>query len=271
MRQKKIITKEQLKHIIKKFNINIQINHCIILENGMIDVHGSVQITNTSLRKLPLRFRKVDGDFYCHANKLEKLDGVPKTVMGDFNCANNQLTSLKGAPGFVGRDFACHENLLTSLKGCPKHIHGNFNAFLNQLETLEGAPDVIDGNCSLFQNNLISLESNLRYIGLSLHLTGNPLRNLVGIPGYIGNTLSIDSGISVYMGNKSCNVKRVEIEIQNKRHKTDLSLPHILIQKHRNLLHIVFRYMNYLDIFTNGNFNQANFEDIIYDIKSGLR
>ncbi|PXY45242.1 hypothetical protein [Flavobacterium hydrophilum] len=271
MRQEKIITKEQLKHIIKKFNINVQINHCIILENGMIDVDGSVKITNTSLKKLPLRFRKVNGDFYCHANKLEMLKGVPDSVTGDFNCSNNQLTSLNGAPGFVGRDFACHENLLTSLKGCPQHIKGNFNAFLNQITTLNGSPQIIEGNCSLFKNRLISLESGPKYVGGSLHVTGNLLRNLVGIPSYIGNTVSIDSGISVDMGNKSCNVQRVTIEIQNKRNKTDLSSPHLLIEKHRNLLHIVFRYMNYLDIFTNGNFNQANFEDIIYDIKSGLR
>lgn len=263
-----MITKVQIENIVKRYCIKL--DHFTLRED-LVDVHGNVKITNTSLRKLPIRFGRVSGDFYCYANKLQTLKGSPDFVGGDFNCSNNQLTSLKGAPTSVGRDFACHENLLTSLKGCPKHIHGNFNAFLNQLGTLEGAPDVIDGNCSLFQNNLISLESNLRYIGLSLHLTGNPLRNLVGIPGYIGNTLSIDSGISVYMGNKSCNVKRVEIEIQNKRDKTDLSLPHLLVEKHRNLLHIVFRYMKYLDIFTDGTFNQANFEDILFDIKSGLR
>lgn len=267
-----MITKKQLKHIVERYNINIKIDHCTILKDGLIDVDGSVKITNTSLRKLPLRFRKVNGDFYCHANKLQKLDGVPKTVMGDFNCSNNQLKSLKNAPTEVGGDFSCHDNILTSLKGCPKHIWGNFNAFLNKLITLDGSPQIIEKNCSLFENQLISLKSGPKYIGESFHATGNLLNDLVGIPAFIGNVLSIDSGTSLYMGNKSCQVKRIEIEIQNKRHKKDLCLSPLLIEKQRYLLPTVFKYMHYLDIYTaDGVFNQANFEDIIYDIKSGLR
>lgn len=274
MKQKKIITTEQLKHIIKRFNINIQIGHCTILKDGLIDVDGSVQIANTSLRKLPLRFGKVNGDFYCHTNKLEKLVGAPHTVTGDFNCANNQLKSLTGAPKEIGGNFSCHENVLTSLKGSPRHVKGNFNAFLNLIETLDGAPDRIDGNCSLFENRLISLQSGPVYVGGSFHVTGNLLTNLIGLPEFIGNVLSIDDMISLYTGNKNCAVRSVKIEMKQRKHQKNRFLPPILIE-HIKYLPIVFKYMKYisdLDIFSaDGAFNQTNFEDIIFDIESGLR
>ncbi|OCB75551.1 hypothetical protein B0A79_23860 [Flavobacterium piscis] len=265
-----MITKVQIENIVKRYNIKLD---RFILREDLVDVHGSVKITNTSLRKLPIRFGRVSGDFYCYANKLQTLKGSPDFVGGDFNCANNQLTSLKGSPSSVGRDFACHENSLTSLKGCPTHIHGNFNAFLNKLVTLDGAPEIIGGNCSLFENDLISLESSLRHVGSSLHVTGNPLTNLIGLPEYIGNILSINNRTSIYMGKKNCQVKRIEIEIQKKPHKKDFYLPPIIVQNQK-YLPTVFKYMYYLkdDIFSDDDkLNQSNFENIIYDIKSGLR
>lgn len=267
-KEKALITKKQLYYIMEKYNMRIDRP---IVRDGLIDVAGDVYISDTSLRKLPLKFGKVKGGFYCHSNKLRTLKGVPESVGGDFNCANNQLKSLKYAPIEIGGNFSCHDNALTSLKGCPTHVHGNFNAFLNQLETLEGGPTIIDGNCSLFENRLISLKSGPIYVGGSFHVAGNLLNNLMGISEYIGNILSIDDISSLYMGNKRCQVKRVEIEIPKKCHKTDRFLPSVLIEK-RELMPVLFKYMSYLDIFTaDGSFNQSNLEEIIFDIESGLR
>jgi hypothetical protein len=269
-KEKALITKNQLYYIIERYNMRIDRP---IVRDGFIDVAGDVYITDTSLRKLPLKFGKVKGDFSCHTNKLKTLKGAPEFVGGDFNCSNNQLKNLKYAPTEVGGSFSCHDNVLISLKGCPKHIHGNLNAFLNQIRTLDGAPEIVDGSCSLFENQLTSLESGPKSVGQSMHLTGNSLRNLVGIPESIGNILSIDNRTSLYMGNQNCKVKRVEIEVQKKPHKWARILPSIIIENQK-YLPTILKYMSYLthDIYsTDDTFNKSNLEDIIDDIKSGLR
>jgi hypothetical protein len=268
--EKSVITRKQLYYIMERYNMRI--DHPIV-RDGFIDVAGDVYITDTSLRKLPLKFGKVKGDFSCHTNKLKTLKGAPEFVGGDFNCSNNQLKNLKYAPNEVGGSFSCHDNVLTSLHGSPRHVKGNFNAFLNKLVTLGGSPEVIDGNCSLFENQLITLKSGPKCIGQSLHLTGNLLHNLVGIPESIGNILSIDNRTSLYMGNQNCKVKRVEIEVQKKPHKSARILPSIIIENQK-YLPTILKYMSYLthDIYSaDDTFNKSNFEDIIYDIKSGLR
>ena len=265
-----MMTKKQIEHIIKRYRTQLD---RYTYRDGVVDVRGSVMLTDTSLRRLPIKFGRVDGDFYCHGNQLKTLKGAPEFVGGDFNCSNNQLKSLKYAPKEVGGSFSCHDNVLTSLYGSPRHVKGNFNAFLNELITLGGSPEVIDGNCSLFENRLISLESGPKIVGQSLHLTGNLLHNLVGIPESVGNILSIDNRTLLYMGNQNCKVKRVEIEVQKNPHKRVRVLPSIIVENQK-YLPTIFQYMSYLteDIFSNdGTFNKSNFEDIIYDIKSGLR
>jgi len=262
-----MISKKQIEHIVERYHIKLG---RFKYRDGIIeDVQGDVNITNTSLRKLPLTFGKVNGNFFCHGNKLHNLVGAPHTVTGNFNCSNNQLKSLLGSPKIIGGDFCCHENDLTSLMGCPKYIFGNFNAFLNKLVTLKGAPEVIEGNCVLFENRLISLECGPRYVGQSLHITGNLLTNLVGIPKTVGNMLTIDDRVSLYMGNQNCVVKRIEINVQG--NKKVGFLPKLILDKQK-FLPVIFKYMKYLDIYSpDGNFNQPNFEDIVFDIEEGLR
>lgn len=262
-----MITKKEIEHIIRRYRIKLD---RYTYKDGVVDVRGSVMLTDTSLRRLPIKFGRVDGDFYCHANQLKTLKGAPEFVGGDFNCSNNNLISLRGAPIEVGGNFACHENALTSLKGSPQHVKGNFNAFLNQIKTLDGAPEIIEGNCFLYENKLTTLQGRLRDVGKCLHTTGNLLVNLQGIPEFIGQTLSIDGTISsLYMGNQKCQVKKIEIEMQKKLHEVNGLLPTILIQ-HLRYLPIVFKYMSHLSIFS-PDFNESNFKDIIYEIKSGLR
>lgn len=45
--------------------------------DGLIDVAGSVYLSNKCLKELPLRFGKVTGDFCCHYNQLASLAGLP--------------------------------------------------------------------------------------------------------------------------------------------------------------------------------------------------
>ena len=75
-----------------------------------IDIEGSVDLDGLKLKKLPLKFNKVSGNFYCGNNQLTSLEGSPKEVGGFFNCSSNNLTSLEGAPKKVGGDFWCYSN-----------------------------------------------------------------------------------------------------------------------------------------------------------------
>jgi len=59
----------------------------------------------THITKIPFKFGKVSGDFYCSDNQLTTLKGVPQNVGGDFYCSYNQLTTVEGAPQNVGGNF----------------------------------------------------------------------------------------------------------------------------------------------------------------------
>lgn len=48
-----------------------------INDDGSIDVYNDVNLDYKGLSKLPLKFRRVRGNFYCDNNKLKTLDGSP--------------------------------------------------------------------------------------------------------------------------------------------------------------------------------------------------
>jgi len=101
------------KYFILKYTIN---------EDNSIDVNGNVNINAKFLRKLPLKFNNVTGDFYCAHNYLTSLEGAPQYVGGNFNCSANELISLKHCPKYVGGDFNCVDNFITSLDSYPEHV-----------------------------------------------------------------------------------------------------------------------------------------------------
>ncbi len=107
------MSEQEIIDICTRYNItNYTIN-----PDGSIDVNGNVDLHNNELTKLPLKFNRVSGSFWCD---------------------NNQLTSLEGSPSYVGDDFWCYDNKLTSLEGSPKYVGGSFYCNNNQLTTLDG-------------------------------------------------------------------------------------------------------------------------------------
>ena len=60
------------------------------INNILIDIHETVDISSEELTKIPYRFCKVSGDFQCNNNKLITLEGAPHTIEGDFWCDDNQ-------------------------------------------------------------------------------------------------------------------------------------------------------------------------------------
>jgi hypothetical protein len=100
---------EDIDSICKKYGIeNYTIN-----EDGTVDVDGNVYLSYKKLSKLPLKFGRVTGNFYCHKNQLTTLEGCPREVGRDFFCTNNKLTTLEGCPREVGEDFVFIYNKLT--------------------------------------------------------------------------------------------------------------------------------------------------------------
>ena len=97
-----------------------------------VNVRGYVNLSGLDLRKIPITFGKVDGNFYCYHNRLTSLKGCPREVDGVFYCFSNELTSLEGSPDKIDGDFDCSYNMLTSLKGCPSEVSGNFDCSNNK-------------------------------------------------------------------------------------------------------------------------------------------
>jgi hypothetical protein len=136
--------------ICKKFGIR----DYTINEYSTIDVDGDVDLRNKGLTKIPLKFGKVSGDFYCQYNQLESLEGSPLSVVGDFSCLNNKLISLEGSPSSVGGHFDCSFNQLKSLQGSPKSVGRHFYCDNNQLKSLEGISGRISGGIYCYSNQL---------------------------------------------------------------------------------------------------------------------
>lgn len=141
-----------------------------MLTSTGVDVSGDIYVSNSGLKKIPMKFRKVSGDFIWRDSKLETLEGAPSEVGGSFIVSNNNLSDLTGGPKYVGTlydcslnvlssldgspeiirsDFNCSDNLLITLKGGPKKVNGYFDCSLNQLKSMDGAPDclhIVGGN-----------------------------------------------------------------------------------------------------------------------------
>ena len=103
---------EDINEICKKYGIyNYTIN-----TNGSIDVNNNVNLYYYKLKKLPLKFNKVNGNFDCGVNKLATLEGSPKEVNGSFWCQNNELTSFEFAPKIIRGYFDCRYNNIKSFE-----------------------------------------------------------------------------------------------------------------------------------------------------------
>ena len=107
------MNKQEIHDICKKYNItNYSIN-----PDGSIDVDESVYLSGKGLKRVPVKFNKVDGGFYCNNNNLTSLEGFPKHVSGNINLGTNQLTSLENSPIELGQYLYCYKNPLKSLVG----------------------------------------------------------------------------------------------------------------------------------------------------------
>jgi hypothetical protein len=88
-----------------------------------LTIQGNCQLKKTVINgALPIKFKKVVGNFIISNNFLTTLEGCPNIVTNTFDCSNNNLDSLGGCPKNVGDLFKCNMNPLTSLAGLPNAI-----------------------------------------------------------------------------------------------------------------------------------------------------
>ena len=128
--------KSEIDKICRKYDIrNYTIN-----TDGSIDVngddtllYGGVGLGIMDLKKLPLKFNKVDGWFNCNFNMMKSLEGSPIEVNGDFNCVGNELTSFKFAPRIIRGDFYCSSNYIKTFEYFPKFVKGDFYCIGNRI------------------------------------------------------------------------------------------------------------------------------------------
>jgi hypothetical protein len=167
-------SKEDIDSICKRYRIrNYTIN-----EDGTIDVDGDVNLSRRDIDKLPLKFGKVTGSFYCSNVNLLSLEGSPNRVGGSFYCNDNQLTSLEGCPSEVGGDFYCYYNQLTSLEGSPNRVGGHFVCSDNKLTSLEGSPKEVGGSFYCSDNQLVDVRGFPLIIGGRIIISSNPVEEI---------------------------------------------------------------------------------------------
>ena len=140
--------------ICRKYHIT---NYTINLD-GSIDVYSSVKLSHMNLINIPLKFRKVSGNFLCNNNKLTSLEGSP-IECGDFYCCNNKLISLEGGPLKVNGNFDCTNNKLISLEGAPKYF-GHFEHRKNNFISKRALWSITTGGQSKFLHKIIKYQDD---------------------------------------------------------------------------------------------------------------
>ena len=157
----------------------------VLNADGTIDYDGNVNLNSKNLTnffKLPFRFRKVNGSFYCSHNNLTTLEGCPEEVANNFFCDNNNLTSLKGGPKQVGCHYYCMFNKLTTLEGAPERIEAYFSCSNNNLTNFNHCPQVINGSFFCHHNQLTSLKGGPAQVSGEYDCAYNQLTSLEGLP-----------------------------------------------------------------------------------------
>ncbi|MAD41690.1 MAG: hypothetical protein CL623_04775 [Arcobacter sp.] len=173
----------QIEEWLNKFSIN----NYIISDDLEVSVFGNVNL-NGKLdgKKIPIKFKSIDGYFDISNNSLTSLEGSPDSVLKDFNCSNNILESLFGAPYKVG-DFDCSKNELTSLSYCPKEVDGFFDCSDNKIISVKGAPRTVKGHFKCSNNKITSLKGGAKYIDTYFDCSDNLIEDLTGGPITVGH------------------------------------------------------------------------------------
>jgi hypothetical protein len=289
MGKKRKISREEVNIIIEKYNIDI--GKYTINEQGTIDVDGDVVIRYANLRRLPLRFGIVQGNFNCSGLKLFSLIGAPSYIFRSFICKENNLTSLKHGPKYVGTNYDCSENNLETLDGCAKEVGGNllcnnnnlvnlkgspaliqgyFNCKNNKLKTLTGSPQELNGRFHLSHNLLNNFEGSPKKIWGEIYATSNFLINLKGLsPDFDGRLFLDASTKSINTG--QVDYKNMSVELRRESKFGHNFMPSLILTNNCHV-DLIVKFQRHYEVWTKDDeLDQANFQILMEDIEDGLR
>ena len=120
---------EDINSICWRYNIkNYTIN-----PDGSIDVNTFVWLRYKELKKLPLKFNKVNGDFNCNFNMMKSLEGSPIEINGYFDCGDNELKSFEFAPKIIRGSFDCSWNNIKTFEYFPNFVKEDFECYANPI------------------------------------------------------------------------------------------------------------------------------------------
>lgn len=154
-----------------------------------ISVDGDVNLSHCKLKKIPIKFKEVSGNFDVSDNYLTSLYGCPERVGWTFECSKNKLESLEFSPREVGKDFYCDHNYLTSLSGCPERIMGHFMCRSNLLTSMEFGPKEVGGSIGVHDNKLTSFIGCPEIVVGKIFCSGNRITSFSGIPPFFSNDI----------------------------------------------------------------------------------
>ena len=77
---------------IEKWLEEMEVENYTINDDLTIDVNGRVDLRYRNLSSFSsfIKFRNVEGYFYCSSNQLTSLEGCPQSVGGGFYCSGNK-------------------------------------------------------------------------------------------------------------------------------------------------------------------------------------
>lgn len=189
------------KNVVYEKNINKIIKICDYLkikkydicDDGYINVYEDVKI-NIKIKKLPIKFKEVFGDFICGDNIFVSLYGFPLIVHGNFICKNNSIKSLKYSPNEIGgfADFSNNKKL-SKLINMPQNICGSIDFSNCSLKSLYGCNDDIKGSINISYNNFNNLKYGPVYVNNNFYSNNCGLKSLYGSPKWIGGNFVISN------------------------------------------------------------------------------
>lgn len=170
----------RIKNIINNYNfyrknkkflkrLNYKLN-----EDGSIDIYQNFNFSEHCRGEIPLKIRKVFGNFNASSSGLKNFNNFPDEITGHLNISYNRIESLENGP-LVGGNYICSHNKIKSLKGIQKTINGNFECVNNSFINLIGSPTNINGNFDAVLNNLETLEGGPENIKGNVHINSKKL------------------------------------------------------------------------------------------------
>jgi len=84
------------------FKENKDNNYYEITADGFVDCLASIDICEKGLKEIPIKFRKIHGDFICDNNKLKSCQGFPLELLGGLDAYDNRYENFDGLTKDVG-------------------------------------------------------------------------------------------------------------------------------------------------------------------------